>query len=298
MGYVAGSSKVVDRGTKASYFGDIFSKNGISTRYTDNQSDINSAIGSGNPTVLLGEDSQNTSKSNSPFGPNPHYVVARGEDNKGNVIVDDPELKGTALYKKSILKNVKLGAVTGGASGATDIINTGLNAGFNAMANTSSGPMSSIIKTIFSGFNSSSTDTSGDSYGDSSAGYVYSGDSPFPIVTSKPSAGDPYISYYNNSSHGGQSTCINGSPMDPVCNVLSNCVGWVCGRFNHIYSVLSGDKTMKYKAFHSNAGDMYEKAASFGLKTGSTPQAGAIMVWGKQGGAGHVAKRLYLVMKS
>lgn len=289
MGYVAGSSKVVDRGTKASYFGDIFSKNGISTRYTDNQSDINSAIASGNPTVLLGEDSQNTSKSNSPFGPNPHYVVARGEDSKGNVIVDDPELKGTALYKKSILKNVKLGAVTGGASGVTDIINTGLNAGFNAMANTSSGPMSSIIKTIFSGFNSSSTDASGDSYGDSSAGYVYSGDSPFPIVTSKPSAGDPYISYYNNSNRGGQNTCINGSPMDPVCNVLSNCVGWVCGRFNHIYSVLSGDKTMKYKAFHSNAGDMYEKAASFGLKTGSTPQAGAIMVWGKQGGAGHVA---------
>lgn len=291
MGYVAGSSKVVDRGTKASYFGDIFSKNGIRTRYTDNQSDINSAIASGNPTVLLGEDSQNTSKSNSPFGPNPHYVVARGEDNKGNVIVDDPELKGTALYKKSILKNVKLGAVTGGASGATDIINTGLNAGFNAMANTSSGPMSSIIKTIFSGFNSSSTDSTSDSYsyGDSSAGYVYSGDSPFPIVTSKPSSSDPYISYYNNSNRGGQSTCINGSPTDSTCNVLSNCVGWVCGRFNHIYSVLSGDKTMKYKAFHCNAGDMYDKAASFGLKTGSTPQAGAIMVWGKQGGAGHVA---------
>ena len=289
MGYVAGSSKVVDRGTKASYFGDIFSKNGIRTRYTDNQSDINSAIASGNPTVLLGEDSQNTSKSNSPFGPNPHYVVARGEDNKGNVIVDDPELKGTALYKKSILKNVKLGAVTGGASGATDIINTGINAGFNAMANTSSGPMSSIIKTIFSGFNSSTDSTSSDSYGDSSAGYVYSGDSPFPIVTSKPSSSDPYISYYNNSNRGGQSTCINGSPTDSTCNVLSNCVGWVCGRFNHIYSVLSGDKTMKYKAFHCNAGDMYDKAASFGLKTGSTPQAGAIMVWGKQGGAGHVA---------
>lgn len=293
MGYVAGSTKPVDRGTKASYFGDIFSKNGISTRYTDNQYDINSAIASGNPTVLLGEDSSNTSKSNSPFGPNPHYVVARGEDKNGNVIVDDPELKGTALYKKNILKNVKLGAVTGGASGATDIINSGLNAGFNAMANSSSNSgMSSIIKTIFGGFNSSSTDSSTSdsySYGDSSSGYAYSGDSPFPIVTSKPSANDPYISYYNNSNHGGQSTCINGSPTDSVCNVLSNCVGWVCGRFNHIYSVLSGDKTMKYKAFHCNAGDMYEKAASFGLKTGSTPQAGAIMVWGKQGGAGHVA---------
>lgn len=289
MGYVAGSTKTVDRGTKASYFGDIFGKNGISTRYTDKQSDINSAIASGNPTVLLGEDSSNTSKSNSPFGPNPHYVVARGQDSKGNVIVDDPELKGTALYKKSILKNVKLGAVTGGASGANDIINSGLSAGFNAMADSSSGPMSSIIKTIFGGFNSSSTDSSSGSYGDSSSGYVYSGDSPFPIVTSKPSANDPYISYYNNSRNGGQSTCINGSPTDSVCNVLSNCVGWVCGRFNHIYSLLSGDKTMKYKAFHCNAGDMYEKASSYGLKTGSTPQAGAIMVWGKQGGAGHVA---------
>ena len=41
---------------------------------------MSNAIGSGNPTILLGQDKNNTSKANSPFGPNPHYVVARGKD--------------------------------------------------------------------------------------------------------------------------------------------------------------------------------------------------------------------------
>ena len=112
-GYVAGSSGV---GTRASYFGDILGKNGIKTSYTNSNSVINKAVGSGNPTVLLGQDSKNTSKSNSPFGPNPHYVLARGTDSRGNVLVDDPELDRPALYNKSILKNAKLGIMTGGDS--------------------------------------------------------------------------------------------------------------------------------------------------------------------------------------
>lgn len=111
--YVAGSSGV---GTKASYFGDILGKNGIKTSYTNSQSNINKAVGSGNPTVLLGQDKNNKSKRNSPFGPNPHYVLARGTDSRGNVLVDDPELDKPALYNKSILKNTKLGIMTGGDS--------------------------------------------------------------------------------------------------------------------------------------------------------------------------------------
>ena len=114
-GYVAGAS-----GTRAGYFGDIFSRNGISSSYTTSSGGINSAINSGRPTVLLGQDKSNTSKSNSPFGPNPHYVVARGAGN-GNVMVDDPELSRPALYPKSILRGTKLGIMTGGDSGmATD----------------------------------------------------------------------------------------------------------------------------------------------------------------------------------
>ena len=29
----------------------------------------------------------------------------------------------------------------------------------------------------------------------------------------------------NNGNNGGYSWCINGSPTDPGCNVLANCVG-------------------------------------------------------------------------
>lgn len=103
-------------GTKASYFSDIFGANGIGTDYTDNKSAIQSAIDMGSPTVLLGQDTMNHSKSNSPFGPNPHYVVAQGKDKFGNIIVDDPELNKTTTYRQNILDNTSLGILTGGNS--------------------------------------------------------------------------------------------------------------------------------------------------------------------------------------
>jgi hypothetical protein len=115
-GYVAGASGV--SGTRASYFQDILGSNGISTSYTSNSNNIRNAVRSGSPTILLGQDRGNRSKSNSPFGPNPHYVVARGTDSKGNVFIDDPELNRTALYSKDVLNSAKLGVMTGGASGA------------------------------------------------------------------------------------------------------------------------------------------------------------------------------------
>ena len=121
-GYVAGSSGV---GTRASYFRDIFGANGISSSYTTSKKSIANAIGAGNPTVLLGTDASNRSKSNSPFGPNPHYVVARGSDARGNILIDDPELGRTALYNKKILNNAKLGVITGGASGVNTISSDG-----------------------------------------------------------------------------------------------------------------------------------------------------------------------------
>ncbi|MBR1988607.1 MAG: C39 family peptidase, partial [Clostridia bacterium] len=113
-GYVAGAS-----GTRAGYFNDIFAANGISSAYTDNRKIMKQSIKSGRPTVLLGQDTGNGSKLRSPFGPNPHYVVAHGMDRRGNLIVDDPELGSTALYKNSILNKAKLGVITGGDSGAT-----------------------------------------------------------------------------------------------------------------------------------------------------------------------------------
>ena len=113
-GYVAGAS-----GTRAGYFGDVFARNGIGSKYSDSKSEIRNNIKSGKPTVLLGQDSGNRSKMNSPFGPNPHYVVAQGMDRRGNVVVDDPELGSTAIYKSNILNKAKMGVLTGGDSGAT-----------------------------------------------------------------------------------------------------------------------------------------------------------------------------------
>ena len=118
---------------------------------------------------------------------------------------------------------------------------------------------------------------------------------PFPILTAKPSKSDKYIYLYNNTSKGGKSRCIAGKPTDSTCNVLCNCVGWACGRFNHIYNLLTGYDGIKYPNFCVNAENFIEIAKQYGLSTGLTPKAGAIMVWqkgatlNKADGAGHVA---------
>ena len=66
----------------------------------------------------MGRDSRNSSKANSPFGPNNHYVVASGFDGAGNLIINDPEARGTRKYSSKILNNVSLGiGINGGRSG-------------------------------------------------------------------------------------------------------------------------------------------------------------------------------------
>ena len=108
----------------------------------------------------------------------------------------------------------------------------------------------------------------------------------FNMRTSKPSAGNKF---YNNGNNGGYSWCINGNPTDKGCNVLANCVGYACGRFNEIIG------SMKYKALCCNAENFIERAKQAGLQVVSYPTLGGIMVWQKgstlsgNDGAGHVA---------
>lgn len=116
----------------------------------------------------------------------------------------------------------------------------------------------------------------------------------FTPLTSKPTKYDKYIYLYNNKNNNGQSWCINGKPTDKTCNVLCNCVGWACGRFNHIYNLLTGYSGIKYPKFCCNAENFIEVAKAYGLEVGTTPKPGAIMVWQKgtlasSDGAGHVA---------
>lgn len=108
----------------------------------------------------------------------------------------------------------------------------------------------------------------------------------FTMRTSKPASGNKF---FITKSKGGYSTCIQGSPTDSECNVLANCVGYACGRFNEIIG------TMKYPTLNCNAEWFIERAKAAGLEVGTTPKVGAIMVWQKgsldsgNDGAGHVA---------
>lgn len=107
------------------------------------------------------------------------------------------------------------------------------------------------------------------------------------IRTTKPGKGNKF---YITTSKGGYSTCIQGSPTDSECNVLANCVGYACGRFNEIIG------SMKYPSLNCNAENFIERAKNtYGLEVVDYPVVGGIMVWQKgatlsgNDGAGHVA---------
>lgn len=104
------------------------------------------------------------------------------------------------------------------------------------------------------------------------------------IRTTKPSNNKFYIT----KSKGGYSECITGKPTDSKANVLANCVGYACGRFNEIIG------SMKYPKFYCNAEKFINVAKNYGLQISDVPTLGGIMVWQKgtqssSDGAGHVA---------
>lgn len=110
----------------------------------------------------------------------------------------------------------------------------------------------------------------------------------FIVRTSVP---QEWSALYNNSNNGGLSWCINGMPTNPLNNVLANCVGYACGRFNEIFNQITGYKGIKYPQLCCDAEQFWNKAKEIGLKRSKTkPQIGSIMVWeGLGDAAGHVA---------
>ena len=107
----------------------------------------------------------------------------------------------------------------------------------------------------------------------------------FAIRKTKPESGNKF---YNTIYNGGYSKCIKGKPTDKGCNVLANCVGYACGRFNEIIG------SMKYPQLNCNAENFIERAKSAGLEVVDYPVLGGIMVMQKgstlsgNDGAGHV----------
>ena len=103
----------------------------------------------------------------------------------------------------------------------------------------------------------------------------------FTMRTSLPEKGNKF---YNTKNSGGYSYCIVGKPTCNGLNVLANCVGYACGRFNEIIGY------MEYPYLNCNAEDFIVRGKSLGLKVSDKPTLGGIMVWeGKGSLAGHVA---------
>ena len=118
----------------------------------------------------------------------------------------------------------------------------------------------------------------------------------FTVRKTKPVASDKYIKCYNNTDAGGWSWAVEGSPVDPDCNVLANCVGYAQGRFCEIYDEITGTTGNKFRYLNCNAENFVERAEKKypELEMGADPRPGAIMCWQRGGtggsdGAGHVA---------
>ena len=81
------------------------------------------------------------------------------------------------------------------------------------------------------------------------------------------------------TASGGWSQCIQGSPTDAACDVLANCVGYACGRFNEIYNEIMGTSGMRYPLLTCNAENFIERAkqAYPDLQFSKSPRPGAII---------------------
>lgn len=76
-------------GTNPKFFKEYFGRNGLDSNTLHGQDAIMNNIKGGNPVILMGKDRY--AGDNSPYGPNPHYIVGKGVDKYGNIVIDDPE---------------------------------------------------------------------------------------------------------------------------------------------------------------------------------------------------------------
>lgn len=170
--------KEVNGGTYPQYFNDYLNKNGISTNSNANNKDVVNSLIHNKPVILMGQDASNSGKT--PYGSKySHYVVARGLDSSGNVIVEDSEDKnGSTRYSLAdTLKNSSVRITTGngkyGRAKGTVLDNfvSGVNSVMASSVTNILGNLSSSIG--YSNGSSGSTSSSGNT--GSSGGTVIAG---------------------------------------------------------------------------------------------------------------------------
>lgn len=106
--------KETDGGTRPEFFTDMMNKLGTGSSRLHNQGEIMDNLKQGKPVILMGKDGRGETKQN-PYAENPHYVTATGIDNKGNIIVQDPEsFTPNKVYKASNILNKSTIAIGAG----------------------------------------------------------------------------------------------------------------------------------------------------------------------------------------
>ena len=163
--------KEIDGGTYPAYFNDYLNKNGINTNSNADNSDVINSLIQNKPVILMGQDYSNSGRT--PYGSKySHYVVARGLDSNGNVIVEDSEDRnGSTRYNLvDTLNNSSIKITTGIGKygrGENNGVITKYIDGVNAVTNSSvlniignvSGNMKGIDSASTSKSNNKSSDT-------------------------------------------------------------------------------------------------------------------------------------------
>lgn len=142
-------------GTYPSYFQDYLGKNGISTNPNASNADVINNLVNNRPVILMGQNT--TGSKNTPYGSKySHYVVARGFDKNGNVIVEDSEDKrGSTRYSLAdTLRNTSVRITTGNGKYGRGQNDMSINERYiTNVNNTISASVSSIIASAISGAN-------------------------------------------------------------------------------------------------------------------------------------------------
>lgn len=147
--------KEQDGGTYPSYFQDYLGKNGISTNLNATDADVINNLANNKPVILMGQNKSGT-KSN-PYGNKySHYVVAKGFDKNGNVIVEDSEDKrGNTRYSLAdTLRNTSVRITTGRGKFGRGSDDMSVNERYiTNVNNTISATVSSIVASAISAAN-------------------------------------------------------------------------------------------------------------------------------------------------
>ena len=167
--------KEVDGGTYPQYFNDYLNKNGISTNSNADNNDVINSLVNNKPVILMGRDANNSGKT--PYGSKySHYVVARGIDSNGNVIVEDSEDKnGSTRYSLAdTLRNSSVRITTGNGKfgrGQSSVIGSYIGGVNNIVNSTISNIVSNTARTIagYTGSSSSSNNNNSSTQSNQSA---------------------------------------------------------------------------------------------------------------------------------